>query len=281
MTNGIEFTISTHHKEYLLGTPITCHLEIHNAGSKSVSLSDQLHPEFDIVKFEIKKEDKKFLFRPYTILDAAPHIVSLEPSKSITASAKLFYGADKWTFKEPGRYQVKASYNGLVDEPNQVMESNEIELDIRPPTNKEEKEQVNLIMGDEQGRFLLLEGGDHLTNGIDNLTELATKYPQSDLAKYANFSLGINTSAEFADYTKMQVRKPDIKKSVSHLENAKPKLHGYYAKKTYFTLAKLYDESNNKSAKKNTLKEFVDRFSDDSKYSDSVSNAKSMLEESS
>ena len=136
-------------------------------------------------------------------------------------------------------------------------------------------------MGDEQGRFLLFEGGDHLTSGMQKLAELATKYPESDLAKYANFSLGIRHLTEFADFTKKQVRQPDTKKSMSHFKAAKPKLHGYYARKAYFTLASLYDKSNNKSAKKNTLNEFVDRFSSDSKYSDSVSKAKSMLEDSS
>lgn len=280
MIKDIEFTISINHREYLLGSPIVVHLEIHNSGSKSVSLLDQLDPEFDIVKFDIKKENEKFTFIPYTILDAQPLIVSLEPGKSVKGSAKLFYGAQKWTFKSPGRYQIEASYNGLVDEPTQVIQSNEIELDVRSPANKEEKEQVDLIMGDEQGRFLLFEGGDHLTSGMQKLAELAIKYPESDLAKYANFSLGISTSTEFADFTKKQVRQPDTKKSMSHLEAAKPKLHGYYARKAYFTLASLYDKSNNKSAKKNTLNEFVDRFSSDSKYSDSVSKAKSMLEDS-
>jgi hypothetical protein len=281
MVEDIIFTISINHREYLLGSPIVVHLEIHNAGSKSVSLLDQLKPEFDVVKFDIKKENEKFPFRPYTILDARPHVVSLEPGKSIGDSAKLFYGAQKWTFKSPGLYLITASYNGLVDEPNKVIHSNEIELEIRAPANKEEKEQVDLIMGDEQGRFLLFEGGDHLTNGMQNLTELATKYPESDLAKYANFSLGISTSTEFADFTKNRVRQSDIKKSLTHLEAAKPKLHGYYAKKAYFTLANLYDKSNDKTAKENTLSEFVDRFSSDSKFTDSISKAKNMLEDSS
>ena len=66
----------------MLGSPIVVHLEIHNSGSKSVSLLDQLDPEFDFVKFDIKKENEKFTFIPYTILDAQPLIVSLEPCKS-------------------------------------------------------------------------------------------------------------------------------------------------------------------------------------------------------
>jgi hypothetical protein len=34
-------------------------------------------------------------------------------------------------------------------------------------------DQVDLIKGNEQALFLLFEGGDHLTNGITKLTELA------------------------------------------------------------------------------------------------------------
>ena len=50
------------------------------------------------------------------------------------------------------------------------------------PENDQEKDQVNLIMGDEQGKLLLFEGGDHLSTGMQNLTQLTNKYPQSDLA---------------------------------------------------------------------------------------------------
>ncbi len=76
MIKGIEFTVRINHREYLLGSPIVVHLEIHNSGSKSVSVLDQLDPEFDIVKFDITKENEKFSFIPYTILDAKPLIVS-------------------------------------------------------------------------------------------------------------------------------------------------------------------------------------------------------------
>ncbi|MGC2573699.1 MAG: hypothetical protein WA364_19465, partial [Candidatus Nitrosopolaris sp.] len=104
MIEGIEFTIGFSQREYLLGTPMVVYMQLTNKGSKSVSLSDQLSPEYDLVKFGIKKGNEQFQFIPYTILDAAPHIISLEPGKSITGNGKLFYGARKWTFETPSSY---------------------------------------------------------------------------------------------------------------------------------------------------------------------------------
>ncbi|MGC2571708.1 MAG: hypothetical protein WA364_09375, partial [Candidatus Nitrosopolaris sp.] len=154
------------------------------------------------------------------------------------------------------------------------------ELDIKAPTTKEEKDQVGLIMGDEQGIFLLLEGGDHLTKGIDNLGQLVNNYPESGLAKYANFALGISSSVDFADFSKMKVRPANTEKSVSHLEACKPNMHGYWANKTYLTLAAVYKKMNDKSREKATLKEYIDKFPSDHRHRDSIKQAENMLEDS-
>jgi len=279
MIEGIEFTIGFSKQEYLLGTPMVAYIQLTNKGSKSVSISDQLSPEYDIVKFEIKKENEQFQFLPYTVLDALPHMIQLDPSKSIRGTAKLFYGARKWTFKTPSRYRIKASYKGLADEPEQVIESNEVELEIEAPTTKEEKDQVDLIMGDQQGTFLLFEGGDHLTKGVESLANLANKYPKESLAKYANFALGVSESTDFADFSKMKVRPANTEKAVSHLEACKPSVHGYWANKTYLTLADVYKKTNNKRQEKATLDEFVRKYPSDNRHKDSIKRAEGMLED--
>jgi hypothetical protein len=79
-------------------------------------------------------------------------------------------------------------------------------------------------MGDEQGKLLLFEGGDHLSTGMQNLTQLTNKYPQSDLAAYANFAIGMNWSRDFKNFHKKELRPANTEKSASHLENAKTKL---------------------------------------------------------
>jgi len=53
---------------------------------------------------------------------------------------------------------------------------------------------------------LLFEGGDHLVNGIKNITELAEKYPNTVLGAYANASLGIHLSKDFKDLVQNKIQ---------------------------------------------------------------------------
>jgi TolA-binding protein len=59
---------------------------------------------------------------------------------------------------------------------------------------------------------LLFESGDHLANGISSLQKIVDKYPQSQLASYANFALGKNFAIDFKDFQKGRVRKAEIEK---------------------------------------------------------------------
>src|SRR5215212_2454448 len=110
-----------------------------------------------------------------------------------------------FAFPDSGIYKIKAVYHGLVY-PSKVIESNIIEVKVRAPKDKEEEEQVNLIKGEEQALFLLFEGGDHLVNGIKNITELAEKYPNTVLGAYANASLGIHLSKDFKDLVQNKIQ---------------------------------------------------------------------------
>jgi hypothetical protein len=277
MVEQLEFLLNMDKTEYLLGEPATAFLEVKNSGSETISAIDQLDPQYDVVKFYIKNANGEKLFRPFVVADSIPHMVSLDPGKSVRGTAKVFYGAEGWSLKSPGTYKITATYKGLVSKPDKIFTSNIAEIKIRAPENDQEKDQVNLIMGDEQGKLLLFEGGDHLSTGMQNLTQLTNKYPQSDLAAYANFAIGMNWSRDFKNFHKKELRPANTEKSASHLENAKTKLHGYYANKAYLTLADIYDKSNDKAAKKNTLNEFVQRFSGEGKHIDSVKKARSML----
>jgi hypothetical protein len=188
MVEEIEFKLSLGKIEYLLGEPIVAYLEIRNSGTQAISVIDQLDPKFGIVKFYIKKqEQKETLFKPYVVVDSMPRPVSLNPGKSISGTATLVYGSHGLTFNSLGQYKIKATYNGLVDKPNEEIQSNIVEVNIRPPQNEQEKDQTNLIMEEpEAALFIQLGGGYQFKNGIKSLTELASKYPESDLAGYAN-----------------------------------------------------------------------------------------------
>jgi hypothetical protein len=280
MVQEIEFRLSMGKTEYLLGEPAVAYLELSNSGTQSVPVIDQLDPKLGIVKFYIKSGSEETIFRPYVVADSMPRTSLLNPGTLVSGDAKIFYGGKGWTFKSVGKYQIRATYNGLVSNPKEELNSNVVEVNIRSPENKQEKDQVSLIMGDEQGLFLLFEAGDHLSKGIRSLTELTRKYPQSDLAGYANIALGRNYSKDFKDFQRGFVRKADTERSLLHLKSAKDRnVDSYFARQAYLTLAKIYEDSNLEDAKKETLNEYIERFSRDSKHADSIKKAKSMLEE--
>jgi hypothetical protein len=281
MVEEIEFKLSLEKKEYLLGEPIVAYLEIRNSGTQATSVIDQLDPKFGIVKFYIKKEQEETVFKPYVVVDSMPRPVLLNPDKSISGTATLVYGSHGLVFNSVGQYKIKATYNGLVDKPNEEIQSNVVEVNIRAPQNEQEEDQTNLIMEEpEAALFIQLGGGYQFKNGIKRLTELASKYPESDLAGYANVALGMNYSKDFKDFQRGEVIKADKEKSLSYLKNATEKnVDGIFAKKAYFALADIYDKSNLMDAEKDTLKEYIEKFSGDAKLAKSVDKAKSILEE--
>lgn len=278
MDNEIKFTLKMGKEEYLLGQPAIAYLSLINNTDQTISLINSFDPKYDFVKFVIEQNENVTQFIPYSMVDAVPKTMKLDPGKSIHGNAKIFYGSNGYTFPDPGVFKIKAVYHGLVY-PSKVIESNIIEVKIRAPKNKEEEEQVNLIKGEEQALFLLFEGGDHLVNGIKNITELAEKYPNTVLGAYANASLGIHLSKDFKDLVQNKIRKPNIDSSNKFLSTAKDNVMGHWANSSYLTLARNYDKSGIKEKRTNLLNEFVEKFKDDDKNVDGIRIAKKILQE--
>jgi hypothetical protein len=266
-------------RKYLPGQPAVAYLEITNKGLQSISVIDQLDPQFDVVKFYVIHSQKEVLFVPYAVADIIPHVINLDSNNSIRGYAKIFYGSGGYTFPTPGKYQVKATYQGLIDKPGEIIQSNIVDFEVKSPEDKQENDQVNLIKGNEQALFFLFEGGDHLTNGLTMLTELASKYPVSTLGAYANAALGLHWSKNFKDFQKNRVRKADMERATSFLNVAKENVSGHWADSTYLTLARIHENMDSKDSMKNVLNEFVTRFGDNDKNAETVELARKLLRE--
>jgi hypothetical protein len=278
LQNNIEFKLKMGKEEYLPGQPAIAYLSLINNSNQSISLINLFDPKYDFVKFVVEQNGNVTQFIPYSIVDAVPKPMKLDPGKSIHGHAKIFYGGNGYTFPDPGTYKIKAVYHGLVY-PSKVIESNTKEVKIRAPQNMEEEEQVNLIKGQEQALFLLFEGGDHLVNGIKNITELAEKYPNTVLGAYANAALGIHLSKDFKDLVRNKIRKSNLESANKFLSTAKDNVMGHWANSSYLTLARNYDKSGIKEEKTNVLNEFVDKFREDDKNADAINVAKKILQE--
>jgi len=277
----VDFEIKMGKKEYLPGQPCIAYLRLTNQGSRSVSIIDRLDPRYDAVKFYIKKDgkEKEDLFVPYSYIEFIPQEKTLNPSESMHARAKIFYGSNGYSFPEPGTYKVRASYHGITHGLGEIINSNTIDVTIRSPKDRDEEEQVKLIKGDQQALFFLFEGGDRLTDGINQLTKLAKEYPNSTLGSYANAVLGLQWSKEFKDIKNNRVREPDHEKASSFLKSAKDNVSGYWADRTFLNLAEIHNKAGKQNLRKNVLDEYINKFEQDSKNTNGIDRAKKILAE--
>jgi len=279
MNSNLDFRLLMGKEEYLIGEPAVAYLDLINKGNEPIEVIDQLDPSFGVVKIHIKS-DKEVLFRPYIIADAVSHTTILKAGEKVSGTAKIFFGGEGWTFKKPGNYTVKATYKGIISIPKMEIKSNIVDVHIRGPSGKDERDQVNLIKGEEQGLFLLMEGGDHLKKGIKNLVKLSKQYHDSDLAGYADLALGVNLSRNFKDFQKGSVRPANPQESVEHLQKTIDKdVDDWYKREAYFTLADVY-KKHDLGNPKQIMNEFVENFSEDQKLQRSVQKAKKIISES-
>ena len=280
LSDIVEFIISTEKKEYLLGEPILVNCEVKNISEDTIDVLDKFSADYDIVTFHtIKSSDKDRLFVPYAVMDFWPEPVKLQPEESVFGSSKIFYGSKGWTFKTPGNYKIWATYNGLTQHPEKFVNSNVLEIKVKPPANDEEKEQVDLIMGDEQGLFLLYDGGDDLKDGLQKLGTLVTKFEKSVLSPYVNFSIGESLSREFKDFTKKEVRPADPLNALDCLHKSIENLPKELACQAYLRMADITKGQSDVNQEKNILKEFVDKFSNNKRYENTVKKAEKKLHE--
>lgn len=277
-SNEVDFQIQMGKEEYLPGQPSIAYLKLTNISSEPLSLIDKLSPEYNVVKFYIKKEEDEVRFMPYVFYEFISEKTILNPDESISGRAKIFYGSNGYTFPQPAVYKVRAEYHGLSDGLGKIIDSNTVDITIRQPRNKEEEEQVKLIMGKEQALFFLFEGGDHFTDGIEQLTKLVQRYPKSVLGSYASAVLGLHWSREFKDFKNNRVRKPNYEKARSFLEIASDIVNGYWANATFLNLAEIHRKAGDKTTMKNIINKYINKFEKESKNTNGITAAKTLLD---
>ena len=276
----LDFQIQMGKEKYLPGQPAICYLKITNKGSEDVELIDKLVPEYNTVKFYVKKENQEEQrFIPYVFYEFIAEKTKVKPGDSIYGRAKIFYGSNGYTFEEPSNYQVRAEYHGIDQGVGKIIRSNSIEVVVRAPKDKEEEEQVRLIKGKEQALFFLFEGGDHLVEAISQLSKLAEQHPRSVLSSYANAVLGLHWSREFKDFKNKRVRKAEYNTARAFLETALDNVDGYWANAAYLNLSEIYRKTGDKVKAKSILDEYIGKFEGQSKNTNGINTAKQFLDD--
>lgn len=185
---------------YTVGEPVIVSIVLENTSDKDVQVISQLHPEYRFLSVAIKSpgSDDFLPYRAPVIRDARRvGLKTIEAHGQFATEAKLFFSADGWTFEEPGEYVIQASYPAGSEISDARIESEELKIMVDSPRSESTGSARRLLLdkqgkrlGKEQGLFLYMEGGDHLTYGAGKLKELVDTAPNADQAAAARLALG-------------------------------------------------------------------------------------------
>jgi hypothetical protein len=208
---SLRLSLSFERPTFFVGEPVVAHVTLSNAGSEPVSIPVELEPEYYTIRYMISiNGGSETLFRPWALLEN-DGVTQLEPGMSVSTQAKIFIGANGWTFSVPGAYTIRAVMGRIHSEPAKITVQ-------EPPTEPERRQSALLLENREAGLFLLLNGGDHLTAGIKVVRDIAAS--STRLAGYANYALGASLTNEFANLKSGTIRPRNLPQAEQFLERS-------------------------------------------------------------
>ena len=156
---------------------------------------------------------------PLTLIDSDMPMVVLKPREVTGDVVPIFYGARGWTFPEPGTYTITAGFKPAGNK-QLMFKAKPLTLTVGTDTAGALVVKEGLT-GDEAGKFLLWQSGDHLRKGIALLGNITEKYPDSVISDYAGFAMGKSLSRHFKDFSTRKIRLPDYKRSLEYLKKVR------------------------------------------------------------
>lgn len=208
---ALRLSLSFEKPTFLVGEPVIAHVTLSNVGAENLSIPAELEPEYYRIRYMIGiNGGPEEMFRPWALLEN-DDVSQLATGTSVSTQAKIFFGANGWTFSTPGTYTIRALMGRLGSEPARITVQ-------QPPTDIERRQSAALLGSREAGLFILLNGGDHLTAGIKVVRDIATS--GSRLAGYANYALGASLATEFANLKTATVRSRNLPQAEQFLERS-------------------------------------------------------------
>jgi len=233
--------------------PVVAHVTITNTGTGGLSIPEALEPEYARLRFFVTHpgSERESRFRPWVTLENVA-TRALAPGGHVTVASKIFFGAAGWTFPTAGAYQVRAEF-GDVSSPLAP-------LLVQQPEGEEAAQSAALLASREAGLFMLLEGGDHLAQGVDVLQRLASG--GSGLSGYAAYALGASQSQPFVNLRTGQDRHPDAGRAEELLQRSRvllPSQSLYFQIRSFQRLENMFRVRGNAAAA-NQLNQQLQRY---------------------
>jgi hypothetical protein len=222
----LKLNVETPKTSYVTGEPIIITVGLHNSGTTNQSVFPLLDPKYRFLNVEIKApgQDDFDAFQPVLIADArGVHLQTLAPHQSIHEEARIFFGADGWVFKEPGAYVIRADYpapaiDGTMKEDGTRIQSVELTLTVNEPTTSSARRAKELILGPQEGLYLVLGGGDHLKGAAAKLKRVVQEEPTAPQAAAVRLTLGTAALNPTIDPNTGVQSQPRVDEAKKHLD---------------------------------------------------------------
>lgn len=205
--------------------PITVELKL--KPKYPIKLPTELSPEFGNVLLFIQGPNENERILPYLPLmdmigDTA--IKEISPDRPAYQNILISYGKYGHYFDKPGKYKIKAFYQGLG---KVVVSSGIHEIHIKEPESEQEKNFAKYFHTRETGLALYLDGSDshYLKKGMAILREMAEVYKENPIGAQISVTLAENLKRPFSVVNAEGKRelKRDIKprKVINFIDSAK------------------------------------------------------------
>jgi len=202
-------TLSLDKTSFLPAEPFAVHVTV--AVAEPMMIPASLEARHGHVRFYVSAPDgSERLFRPWALFEN-PAMARALPGQPAAATSRIFFGADGWTFREPGRYRVRAQLGDRSSAP--------VTLEIRPAAGTEQEQSAALLASPAAGMFLLLDGGDQFREGMALLRGIAGT--STRFSGYAAHSLGTSQAVRFSNLATGQVRPANDAEARRLLERAR------------------------------------------------------------
>ena len=196
----LRLQIETAKKIYTVGETPSLTVVVSNGGDTPRDVIPLLSPEYGFLNVLIRGpgQDEFRPFKPPVLREARMASLSrtLPPFDFIIDEARVFFSSEGWTFETPGDYEIQATFPADTAFSNDVIRSEILRLSVVAPATEAGRRASRLLfarggigLGAEQGLYLYMGGGDHLSFGAGQLRQLARDFPQAAHADQAKVAL--------------------------------------------------------------------------------------------
>lgn len=184
--------------QVLLGEPVSVRVSLQNIAAEAQDASALLLPEFHMVRYSVIAPDgSEHAFQPIAQYCTLPALArkTFQPGEKVSEEVRVFAARGGWVFDQPGTWQIRAAFEGEGKDAPRML-SNSISLRVLPGAPAEQAAARQLMEG-QAALLLHWERGDHLTEGVRTLEQVAAQVPGSIHALYSHYVLGNNWAQSF------------------------------------------------------------------------------------